>query len=197
MIITHILGILIFLFLLWKTLKDDYQYEKIFSLGFVVLVSVAISILVLNFTPYLYWFWIMGTIMTISIALAIRKQRMKFFEVIEGFAISILPWLSFYFLNDSIQKSSLSSFLAFWLTLICIFIYFLLKNYYRTFSWYKSGRVGFAGISTLLIFFIVRMISSIFFPYIISFSGKSEIFFSGSTALLLGILLYNLYSKKE
>jgi hypothetical protein len=197
MIITHILGILIFLFLLWKTLKDDYQYEKIFSLGFVVLVSVAVSILVLNFTPYLYWFWIMGTIMTISIALAIRKQRMKFFEVIEGFAISILPWLSFYFLNDSIQKSSLSSFLAFWLTLICIFIYFLLKNYYRTFSWYKSGRVGFAGISTLLIFFIVRMISSIFFPYIISFSGKSEIFFSGSTALLLGILLYNLYSKKE
>lgn len=197
MIITHILGILIFLFLLWKTLKDDYQYEKIFSLGFVVLVSVAVSILVLNFTPHLYWFWIMGTIMTISIALAIKKQRMKFFEVIEGFAISILPWLSFYFLNDSIQKSSLSSFLAFWLTLICIFIYFLLKNYYRTFSWYKSGRVGFAGISTLLIFFIVRMISSIFFPYIISFSGKSEIFLSGSTALLLGILLYNLYSKKE
>ena len=57
MIIANILGIFILL-LLWRTLKDDYQYEKIFNLAFLILFGFiagsTLSVYVLND----YWFWL-------------------------------------------------------------------------------------------------------------------------------------------
>ncbi len=197
MVIANIFGILIFLFLFWRTLKDDYHFEKIFNLGFLTILSVLLSLLLNNFFPLNYWFWIVLISASITMLISAKRTRMKLFEIIEAFSISALPWLSFYFLEDSIKKSSLSSFLAFWTTLICIFIYFLIKSYYRSFTWYKSGRVGISGILTLLIFFLFRVVTSLFFPQVISFAGKIEPYLSGSTSLLLIFLMYNLSINKE
>lgn len=197
MVIANIFGILIFLFLFWRTLKDDYHFEKIFNLGFLTIFSVLLSLLLNNFFPLNYWFWIVLISASITMFISAKRTRMKLFEIIEAFSISALPWLSFYFLEDSIKKSSLSSFLAFWTTLICIFIYFLIKSYYRSFTWYKSGRVGISGILTLLIFFLFRVVTSLFFPQVISFAGKIEPYLSGSTSLLLIFLMYNLSINKE
>ncbi len=197
MVIANIFGILIFLFLFWRTLKDDYHFEKIFNLGFLTILSVLLSLLLNSFFPLNYWFWIVLISASITMLISAKRTRMKLFEIIEAFSISALPWLSFYFLEDSIKKSSLSSFLAFWTTLICIFIYFLIKSYYRSFTWYKSGRVGISGILTLLIFFLFRVVTSLFFPQVISFAGKIEPYLSGSTSLLLIFLMYNLSINKE
>lgn len=193
MVIANIFGILVFLFLLWKTLKEDYQYEKIFNLGLTAIFAYLLSLILLKFVYSQFWFWIIVFAISLSIFFVSKRQKMKFFEVFDAISVSFLPWVALFFIEDSIVKSSLSSFLAFWITLISIFFYYLLKSYYRSFSWYKSGRVGFAGIVTLFLLFVVRFVTSFFNLSILTYAGKYEMYLSGSSTLLLGLLLYNLF----
>lgn len=192
MLIANILGILVFLFLLWKRLKEDYSYEKIFNLAFMILLGLSLGFLISKkVLPEFWFFWEMIGIGT-GFTLGVIKFKLKFFETFEATVISLLPILTFFFLSDSIKNSSLSSFLAFWLNLICVFVFFLVDTYYRSFSWYKSGRVGFSGVFVAGLFFLIRALISLFFPNVISLSGVFEIYISGTLAFILFLLLFNL-----
>lgn len=197
MIIANILGIFILFYFLWNKLKDDYQYEKIFNLAFIVLFGLILGFLISKYFLKDYWFWtcLLGILLGFSIGL--KKQKMKFFESFEGLVIGSISWISLLFLTDSINNSSLSSFIAFWMTLVCVFIFFFAASHYRSFTWYKSGRVGFSGVTTALVFFIFRTIASLFFKNVISLSGKFEIYLSSSVALILFLILYSLSKSKE
>ena len=46
MLIANIFGIFIFFFILWKILKDDYPYEKIFNLGFLIVFGFVLGFLI-------------------------------------------------------------------------------------------------------------------------------------------------------
>ena len=192
MLIANIFGVFVFLYIYWKRLKEDYSSERIFNSALVLLLGALTGILITNYFFKDYWFWI--TILTISLSqtFVVLKLKLKFFECLDALIVSLLPWLSLFFLSKSILTSSLSSFLVFWVSLTSIFLFFLLDNFYRAFSWYKSGRVGFSGLATLGIFFIVRLISSMFFSNIVSFAPKFENVFSGTIAFLSFLLLFNL-----
>lgn len=197
MLIANILGVFIFFYLLWRTLKEDYSYEKIFNLSFLIILGALLASLILLYLKTSFWFWILLLASFSGFLIGILKQKMKFFETFEGFVIGILPWIGLVFISDAIKNSSLSSFLAFWAILILVFLYFFLNSFYRTFTWYKSGRFGFSGVFVAIVFFIIRAASSLFFPSVISFAGKFEVYLSGSAALLLMVLLYNLARKEE
>ncbi len=185
MIIANILGIFILFYFLWRTLKDDYQYEKIFNLAFLILFGFiagsTLSIYVLND----YWFWLSLSGILIGFVIAIKRQKMKLYESFEALVIGLLPWISIVYLTNSINKSSLSSFISFWLSSICIALFFFFKSYYRSFTWYKSGRVGFAGVLTSAIFFLTMSVSN------------HEPYLSGSVAFILFLLLYKLSINKN
>ena len=118
---------------------------------------------------------------------------MKFYETLEAFIISAFPWLSFIFLLDSVTDSSLSSFLAFIAILIFVFISYYLDAHYKNFTWYRSGKIGFAGIVTLSLFFIARSLLAIFRINVISFvSSGAEAVISGAAAFICFVLLFNL-----
>lgn len=185
MVIANILGVFILFYMLWHVLKDDYQYEKIFNLGFLILFGYLLGLVVSRYILKDYWFWTILVGISIGFVFAIKKQKMKFFDVFEGTVIGLLPWISVFYLFDSIDKSSLKSFISFWLGLICIALFFFFKSYYRTFTWYRSGRVGFAGVLTAIIFFLIRALSS------------HELYLSGAVALILFLVLYKLSIKKE
>ena len=192
MFISSLVGILILLFLLWKRLKEDYSYEKIFNLGILILIGLLIGFLVSKkFLPS-YWFFIEIIGILIGFTVGIIKLKLSFFESFEALVIGLLPWLTLFFLSDSIKNSNLSSFLAFWVSLICIFVFFLVDSYYRGFSWYKSGRVGFSGLFIAGIFFLIRALISLFFPNVVSLSGAFEIYISGTLAFTFFLLLFNL-----
>ncbi|MFZ3301335.1 MAG: hypothetical protein WA152_01320 [Microgenomates group bacterium] len=191
MLIANILGVTLFFFLLWKRLKDDYHYEKIFNLSFCILFGVIIGYFVSKQFP-IYWFWIQITSIVITFGLCLIRQKMKFFESLDSTVIGLLPWLSFTFLIDAIDKSSLSSFLIFWVGLIFIFLFFFLDSQYRKFAWYKSGRVGFAGVLTAGLFFLSRVILYLIYPQTISFIPNYEIYLSGTFAFVFFLLLYRL-----
>lgn len=197
MVIANIIGILFLFFMLWRTLKEDYHYEKVFNLAGIVVVFQFVFLIISKYILSSFWFWlaIIGT--AIGFVLTIKKQKMKFFESFEALVIGMLPWISLIYANDAIYRSSLSSFLSFWITILCIFLYFFLDSIYRGFNWYKSGRVGFSGIVTAIVFFVSRGLLSLFFRDTMSFAGSFEIYFSLSTALLLTIVLYNLSRKSE
>lgn len=197
MLIANILGVFILFFLLWKALKEDYHYEKIFNLSFSVLLGFGLGLLISNFLSKEYWFWIISLGILTSFYISIKKQKMKFFESFEGLVVGLISWIGLVYLSDAIIKASLSSFLAFWICSICMFLFFFLKSFYRSFSWYKSGRVGLAGVLTAFVFFIFRLSTSLFFPNMISLVGRFDIYISGTVALILFLLLYVLAKTKE
>ncbi|HCR35615.1 hypothetical protein A2130_00820 [Candidatus Woesebacteria bacterium GWC2_33_12] len=187
MVIANILGFFLFFYLYWKKLKDDYSSEKIFNSGFVLVLGILLGTLFSKYLFVAYWFWI--TLLTIAIAqlIVIFRFKLKLFESLDALIVSILPWLSLFYLTDSIMRSNLSSFLIFWVSLTSIFIFFLFDNFYRTFTWYKSGRVGFSGLATLGIFFIIKLFFS---------AQKFEYLFSGTIAFISFLLLFKL-SKRD
>jgi hypothetical protein len=184
-LLTHAFGIFLFMFILWKKLKDDFAPELIFRLAFSVLVGLGIGVIISirYFSQYFFYFCLVGGLL--GVIPTIIKFRSKFYEIFEAFIIALLPWLSLIFFLDSVAHSSLSSFLEFLGMLIIIFISYWLTNHYKSFSWYRSGKIGFTGLTTLMIIFLSRFIIAIFGISMISFGNlKLETILSG-----LGVLV--------
>lgn len=188
----NLIGVLIFLFLFWKKLREDYTSNQIFSTAFLALLGIGIGFLIsYKFLP-LWWFWLELVLGGIGFTIGILKHNLRPFEVIEALIISLAPWLALNFLYDSVIKTSLPSFLAFFSIVCLITLYLFLDSHYKNFSWYASGRIGFSGLATLGIFFLLRASLAYFFPLVISFLGRVEVIFSGISAFISFLILYNL-----
>ncbi|MBL7036320.1 hypothetical protein ISR94_00540 [Candidatus Microgenomates bacterium] len=196
MIIANILGIFVFLFVLWHRLRQDYHFEKTFTLAFYTLTGVLISYLVAKqFFPE-FWFWVESLGVLVGFSIGVIRQKMRVYESFEGVLIGLLIWLSLTFMADSVVNASLASFLAFWITVFSVFLFFFLDAHYRRFSWYKSGRVGFSGLAVTGIFFLTRSVVALLNIAVISLVGSLEGILSGSLSFISFLLLFNLSRKK-
>lgn len=192
-----ILGLLIFLFLFWKRLKEDYAGEIIFKAASFILLGIGIGWLAsAKFFPA-WFFWTSTAGGLTGLSFAILKFRIKFYETLEAFTISSLPWLSLVFLSDSVTRASFSSFLAFVTILIMVFVYYYLDMHYKGFTWYRSGKIGFAGASVAAIFFLTRTAVAIAKVTVLSFVGRSEAIISVVMAFVSLFLLFNLGRVKK
>jgi hypothetical protein len=191
-ILVSILGIILFLFIFWKRLKEDYSAEIIFKVCFYILVGVgagwALSVI---FFPVCF-FWLAFTGGVLGLVIAFFLLKVKFYETLEAFIIGFLPWLSLIFLQNSVETSSLSSFLGFLAILILTFVSYYFDTHYKKFNWYRSGRIGFAGLATAGLFFLTRLILAIFKVPVLSFVGRSEIVVSGILMITSFFLLFSL-----
>lgn len=196
-IFVPIIGVLIFLFLFWKRLKEDYAAEIIFKSAFYILAGILIGWTVsFKLLPQAFlWTSFLGAILGLS--LAVRTFKVRYYETLEALVIGSLPWVSLIFLKDSVLTSSLSSFAAFLITLVIIFLYYYFDQHYKSFSWYKSGKIGFSGLATLAIIFLIRAAISISQIPVISFLSKYEAVASGAAAFVSFLLIFNLGRKKE
>jgi hypothetical protein len=196
-LIVAIFGVLIFLFIFWKRIREDYAPGIIFESAFYILLGIGISQLVsLRFFPnWFFWAGFLGSIA--GLFAGYLRFKLRLYESLEGLIIGLLPWVSFVFLKDSVINSSLSSFLAFLATLLAIFIFYYIDTHFREFTWYKSGKVGFTGLSTLAIVFVVRSAIALFGISVLTFAGIYEAFVSGGVAFVCLILIYVLSKKIE
>lgn len=190
----NILGGLIFLFLFWKRLKEDYSSEQIFAVAFFQLMAIGLGIGVASFFVN-WWFWIIFVLLAIAILIGITKHKLRGLEALEASVFSLIPWLSLYFLYDSIKTSRVSSLIGFLLFLGAIGVFTLIDSRYKSFSWYKSGKVGFTGLVVLGLIFLIRSILAIFFQNVLSLVGKADIILSSVVAFAAFLLLFNLSRK--
>jgi len=191
-ILINLAGIVIFLFIFWKKLREDYTSNQIFSTATLALVGISLGFLIsLKFFAS-GWFWFELILALLGFTLGIVKYNLRPFELIEGAVIAFAPWLALIFLSNSVTKINLSSFLAFFSVVSLTTLYLFLDSHYKNFSWYASGRIGFSGLATLGIFFLLRGSLAYFFPFVISFVGKFEVIISGIGAFICFLTLYNL-----
>ena len=196
-IVVAIFGVLIFLFLFWKRLKEDYSAEIIFESATFILVGIGVGWAASGkfFPSWFFWASLSGGIA--GLLLAILRFKVKFYETLEAFTISSLPWLSLIFLKDSVMKSSLSSFLAFLVILVMLFVSYYFDTHYKKFGWYRSGKIGFAGLATAALMFLVRSAIAIVKVPVLSLVGRSEGIISGALAFICFLLLFKLGRIKE
>lgn len=196
-IIATAIGIVVYLFIFWKRLKDDYASEIIFSTAFYVLLGILVGWF-LSFKFFSDWFlWTGFAGSLLGLYFGNLRFKLRFFETFEALIISSLPWLSLTFLSDSVTHSSLSSFIAFLVVLLTIFVFYWLDTHFREFTWYRSGKVGFAGLATISTIFLIRAGASLTNVHVISFTGRFETIVSAGAAFIAFILLFNLSRKIE
>jgi hypothetical protein len=187
-----LLGVLICLFIFWKRLKEDYASDIIFQSATFIILGIFVGSFLSSrlFPVWFFWASLIGG--SIGLTLAIIRFKIKFYESLETFIIASLPWLSLVFLANSIVTSSLSSFLAFLAILFMVFLSYFLDTHYKSFTWYRSGKIGFAGIATASLIFLIRAVLAIGGVSMLSFVGKSEAIISGVMVFCGFMLLYNL-----
>lgn len=185
-------GIFIFLFIFWKKLKEDYLSDNIFLTGVYALGGILLgSIISLKFLPE-WWFWQIALLSLIGLMIGTYRFKLRIYEVFEAYFVGILPWLSLFFLTHSILNSNIYSFLAFSFLLLLLGFYYFLDTHYKNFSWYRSGRVGFSGLTVLAVFLIARAALAPISDLVLSLSGKSDSIVSGVLAFVVFLLIYNL-----
>jgi hypothetical protein len=192
----NILGYLVFLFLFWRKLKEDYSAQPIFTTGFYILLSFLIFFFIAFKFLFAYWFWFSLLGIGVGLTIGILRFRLKLYEVIEATICGVFIWLALVFLNDSVIHSSIFSFAGFAVAIAIVGIYYFLDGHYHTFTWYKSGKIGFAGLTSAGIFFLVRAIIAGFYPFVLSFSGKYELYLSAIASFIFFLLTYNLARTK-
>jgi hypothetical protein len=196
LIVANVLGVLAFLFIFWKRLKEDYIGNQIFSSAFIVLAILTIAKLIATYFLAAWWFWLSLLSVSVALLLAIKRYRLRVFETLEAQVISLLPWLSLLFLADSIINSNTYSLVGFILIALLIILFYIFDKHYKRFTWYKSGRVGFSGLTILGLFFLIRALVALKFDNMLSFSGKNEVYFSAVLAFSSFLILFNLSRQK-
>lgn len=191
-ILLNLAGIIFFLFLFWKKLKEDYDSESIFTFAVFMAVGIGITSAISQRILPQWWFWASCFGASLGFILGRLKFKFRFFESLEAATIGLLPWLSFIFLQDAISSTSLPSLLAFIVLLLIIVFYIFLDAHYKKFTWYKSGKVGFSGLTTLGVLFLIRTAVAAGFPSMLSFLGPIDSIISGVIAFTSFLLVFNL-----
>lgn len=185
-------GVLFFLYLFWKRLKEDYIPNQIFSTGFYVLIGISLAIFLANSLFPIWWFWLALLGGFIGAWIGILRFNLKKVETLEAGILSGLSILGLFFVYDFISTQNRFSLAESAFILALVVLFFVLERSYKGFSWYKSGRVGFSGFSVAGIFFLARSLVALLLPSMVSFVGKNEVIFSGILAFLSFLTLFNL-----
>ena len=185
-IVLGIIGVIGYLYLSWRTLRENYQEEDVVAFSWVALllflVGGRISFGLVNWGVWAgnpgAWleFWkineisILGaSLFWIAFALLIIKDKgWKIWPFFEDFLTSI--WFLLV-----ITALIFNNWVLFFSLLVAGIVTLPMKNKYRSFQWYKSGRKGFLFFWFLICFWLIfGLISKLWWP-----SGFSLIFIGG------------------
>ncbi len=202
-IISLVIGILGSLFLFWRELKEDYDNNQIFSYGFIVSAFIIVGFLIgiflktkipssNIFNPAGIWFWTSFIGGVIGWVIAYFKFRFKFFETLEAGSVGFVFFIFVVNLLNSLQPVNVKAILFALFSGFLVLIFYMLDSRYKTFSWYKSGRVGFSGLAILAIFFLVRAVVALADPSMVSFVGKGDAILDSVVSFIFFLTLYNL-----
>lgn len=188
-------GVLLFLFLFWRKLREDYPDSQIFSASFFILFGICLGSLVSIYVLPDWWFWLAFLGEATGLFIGILRFHLRVFETIEAGVIATLPLLGVVFLYNFLQKGSHYSFFGIIVVSLLYVLFLFLDKRYKTFTWYGSGRIGFSGLTVLGLFFIIRAVIAVTSLDVLSFVGENDAIFSGLLAFLSFFAIFNLARK--
>lgn len=208
------LGAFFFSYTLWKKLREDWANNEIFKFTLVIFMGFLLGWWAASLWFPSFSFWITILAPFLAGTYVHKKLGFRFFEVIDAL---VPAWFSFLFFSYSgvliahwIRFASIVAHVATVFVIAQLFavigsivLYKYLLKRYRRFSWYPSGKVGFAGLASLAFYFLLRTIISIVahfaaptnivsLPY---FSLSVEIFNAIMGLGLMAFTVFVLYSR--
>lgn len=201
-----IISIFSFLFLFWRRTKEDYPSNDIFEVASLMLIlSSFVSGLVLfiqlkidsfpQISVSSILFWCFAVVSVLVILFFSKKKQMSFIELLDSSIFSYL--LAFFVIVSShalYAKNSRSLILATIIGFIFI-LYIFFDERYKSFTWYKSGKVGFSGLFSAGVFFVTRAILAISFKSMTTIIGPIDVLLSALVAFAFFLMLYNIATK--
>lgn len=189
----YLAGALGLAFVLWKKLKEDYQEDLIFYLTIILVGTLLLVSKIFGaYLPDFSFFGIVVSLIFVTLY-SLKKLGFKFFESIDALSMGGL-WFLFFLGADWLLKirvfapAAVLNILVISLSLAsCKFF----SGRYRRFSWYPSGKVGFPGLASLAIFFLLHGAVAFYswpvlsFPWIINIGTNTVLFLTLSTILYL------------
>lgn len=192
-VLLFILAVTGYLFLFWRRLKEDYVVEPIFSSALIILATTLIAGFSFTFLPYdQTWFWGACLGYFVSLQFVVNKYKFRFFELYEASSRALFVLLGYSYLSHWLINRSSYSLYGFLLILALFVLFAIFERNYRKFTWYKSGKIGFSGLMTIGIFFLVRALLGMFEIPMISLVGKLEFILSGIASFMHFFFVYNL-----
>lgn len=194
------IGILVSFFLFWRRLKEDYSGNIVFTTCFYVLFGLLIGEKLIDYLWQGWWFWggILGSV--VGYFLAVFRFKLNFFETIEALGLALINFLAFFFLADSIVKASITSLVGSLVLFSLVFLFFFFESKYKNLTWYRSGRLGFSGFTTIGVFFLIRAFVASIFPDMLSFTRSisliDAIFSTIASFGFLGAVYYLAINKR-
>ena len=187
-----VFGAMVFLFIYWKRLKEDYSSSIVFASGLYVILGIGIAEAISSKFLPIWWFWLDMFGVAVGLGISIFRYKLRFFETLETLIVSLIPWISFIFLVNSIQTLSLVSLIGFIVMLLLLVGFYYFDARYKRFVWYRSGRIGFSGLTTLGIFFLIRSLVAVFLSDVLSFVGTLDVLFSAVLAFFAFLAVFSL-----
>ncbi len=180
--IIRLLGIVIFLYLVWRNLYDDYRDDQLISYGWSSILIMLLSgrivyglwnwgqlndswvnwLLVWKFSGYSFYGGVFGVILWTWWFCA--KNEWKLWSFLEDLTPIYYLLLGFMLGEDYVRSGFQVKYLAG--LLIAMGGYLLanfLKGKYRSVTWYKSGKKGFIFFFTNLVLSIIMSVMSFVF----------------------------------
>ncbi len=208
--IFRVLGLIIFMYLLWRDLRDDYGDDKVINYAWVALLGFLfggrIVYGLVNWgvwnNSWLDWLSVWnkpGTnylgsylglvLVTLMVA---NKNQWKFLSLLDDIVKPTLIFSSLLMVDEWVRSDFYIRPMLF-LTLLVVDIFFVnwLKKRYRSFAWYKSGRKGFVLLFNNLLFFLAVVI-----VLIILKDNRLSIVLASIISLISGVGLYILKKVK-
>jgi hypothetical protein len=171
--IMRVIGSVVFLYLLWRYLRDNYDDQKIIAyswgalLSFLVSGRVAYGLINWGVWNDSWWDWVsawnkpgmsyIGGFVGLILMTCwyCRQQQWKFLNFAEDVSRPFLVYTWFLVIDEWLRSKFEWKLLIYLLMLVLVFwANKWLSNRYRSFTWYKSGRKGFVLLATSCLFFL-------------------------------------------
>ena len=194
-LVANIVGALIFLFVLWKRLKEDYSAEIIYATGFYMLSGLVLGLVASFYISPGWWFWFSFLGLSLGFVFPVLKFKLRFYETLEASTVGLILWLLVMFLWHAVVYANVTSLLGGLVLAAILLLFFFMDRKYKGFSWYTSGRVGFSGMTTLGVFFLTRALFASYSVSVLSLTGKWDAILSSVIGFTAFLLVYNLSRK--
>jgi hypothetical protein len=180
--ILRILGIIVFVYLIWRDLKDDYNEQKI--IGYSWLALIGFLVLGRIFFGLIHWgVWNINVIDWLTVwnkpgmsyiggylGLALvtwiygKKQQWKILAFMEGVLKPVLVLMGFLIIDEWLRSKMDWRILIYLLIIVVAYIVSIwVGKRYRSFVWYKSGKKGFVFLFINFLTFLLLVIDLIIF----------------------------------